>query len=332
MQNYDIFTNIIHVVISFIVTVIIGMVGLPILKKIKAGQNVREEGPESHLAKTGTPTMGGWFFILAILIVAISSNFFLEGTPESLWFYVTALIAYALVGFIDDFLNIVLKRNTGLTSKQKLILQVISVILLFVLFRNHFASPVINLIFWQLPVPLLIYVVFAAFWFTGFSNATNLTDGLDGLLGTTAAIAFTAFGIIAMIQNKMGTALFCFIALGGMLGFLVFNRYPAKVFMGDTGSLAIGALLAAISIELHMEFYLLLIGIVFVIETASVILQVIYFKYTKRKYGEGRRIFLMSPFHHHLELKGHHETKVVCMLGVVGLIGAALAIGLAYLF
>jgi len=331
MLNYDFLTIIFHTLVTFCMTVAIGMIGLPLLKKIKAGQHIREEGPESHLAKTGTPTMGGWFFILAILLVAVGSNFVLSGTPESLWFYVMALIAYATIGFIDDFLKVVLKRNLGLTSIQKVALQIASVILLFICFKEHFEFPTINLIFMQLPVPLIIYVGFAMFWFVGFSNATNVTDGLDGLLGTTAAIAFIAFGIIALLLAKSGTATFCFIALGGMLGFLVFNHHPAKVFMGDTGSLAIGALLAAISLELHMEFFLLIIGIVFVIETASVIIQVLYFKYTKKKYGEGRRIFLMSPFHHHLELKGLKETKVVIMLSVLGSVGAIVAIGLTYL-
>ena len=333
MQNNfynSILTIVIHIVITFSLTVIFGKVGLPILKKIKAGQNIREEGPESHQEKAGTPTMGGWFFLLSILTVAIGSNFFLQGTPVSLWYYVVALFAYATVGFIDDYLKIILKRNEGLTSLQKIILQILSVVLLFVLFKDHFARPVINLIFYHLSVPLVLYILFAAIWFIGFSNATNLTDGLDGLLGTTASIAFAAFGIIALMQDKFGTALFSFIVLGAMLGFLVFNKHPAQVFMGDTGSLAIGALLAAISIELHMEFYLLLVGIVFVLETASVMLQVAYFKYTKKRFGAGKRIFLMSPYHHHLELSGNSEINVVWKLSALGVIGAILGIVCTY--
>jgi len=317
-------------IISFAVTLVIGVIGLPLLQKIKAGQYVRDEGPTSHQAKTGTPTMGGWFFILGILIVIVGSNFVIAGTPESLWFYIMTLVLYALIGFIDDFLKVILKQNLGLRGRQKMFLQIISVILLFLCFRDRFTNPTINLIFWQLPVPIAVHLIFSIFWFVGFSNATNLTDGLDGLLATTGSIAFLAFAIIAFMRGNAGTAMFCVVTIGALLAFLVFNRYPAKVFMGDTGSLAIGALLAAISIDMKMEFYLLLIGIVFVVETATVMLQVVYFKYTKRKYGKGVRIFLMSPIHHHLELTGLGETKIVLYLSILGVIGGLAAIGLMH--
>jgi len=329
MLDYNILTILAHLIIAFTVTLVIGAIGLPFLQKIKAGQYVRDEGPKGHQTKSGTPTMGGWFFILGILIVIVGSNFLIAGTPESLWFYITTLISYALIGFIDDFLKVILKQNLGLRGRQKMLLQVVSVLVLFVVFRNRFSNPTINLIFWQLPVPVLIHLIFSIFWFVGFSNATNLTDGLDGLLGTTAVIAFLAFGIIAFLLDNAGTAMFCSVTIGALLAFLVFNRHPAKVFMGDTGSLALGALLAAISIDMKMEFYLLFIGIVFVVETFTVMLQVTYFKYTKHKNGKGVRLFLMSPIHHHLELVGCGETSIVLYLSILGIIGGLSAIGLA---
>jgi len=329
MLDYNILTIIAHMVISFTVTLIIGVIGLPFLQKIKAGQYVRDDGPKGHQTKTGTPTMGGWFFVLGILIVVIGSNFFITGTPESLWFYITTLLSYAIIGFIDDFLKVILKQNLGLRGRQKMLLQILSVILLFMIFRDRFSAPSINLIFWQLPVPVFVYLIFCMFWFVGFSNATNLTDGLDGLLATTASIAFLSFGIIAFLTDNAGTAMFCSVSIGALLGFLVFNRYPAKVFMGDTGSLALGALLAAISIDMNLDFYLLLIGIVFVVETFTVMLQVTYFKYTKKKHGKGVRIFLMSPIHHHLELIGLPETHIVFYLSCLGILGGLTAIGLA---
>jgi len=321
---------VLHTVITFLLTLVIGVIGLPLLQKLKAQQYVRDEGPQSHQSKTGTPTMGGWFFILSTLIVSMASNYLLEGTPTSMWFYVAALVMYAIIGFIDDFMIVILKQNSGISAKLKLFLQCVMVILLLFIFSTHFDNAAINFVFFKWRVPFIIYILFSIFWFVGFSNATNVTDGLDGLLSSTACVAFAAFAIISLIMRSQGTAIFCFTIIGALLGFLVFNRHPAKVFMGDTGSLAIGALLAAISIELEMEILLLIIGLVFVIETASVIIQVGYFKFTKRKYGEGRRIFLMSPYHHHLELKGIKETLVVkrlLLLGIVmGVIGVILVV------
>lgn len=319
-----------HAIAAFVVTVIVGKIGLPMLKKMKAGQHVREEGPKSHEAKTGTPTMGGWFFIIGILVVLVVSNTLMTGTLVSSWYYVATLLLYASIGFIDDFLKVVLKRNLGLTSKQKLALQIVMVLALFVFFKDHFADSAINIIFMEVQVPTFVFILFAIFWFVGFSNATNVTDGLDGLLPITGVIAFGALGVIALLSESFASSIFCFVVVGALLGFLVFNHHPAKVFMGDTGSLALGALFAAISLELNVEFYLLLIGIVFVIETLSVMLQVAYFKYTKKKYGEGKRIFLMSPYHHHLELKGNDEQSIVRKLAYIGLVGAILAIAIFY--
>ena len=217
-----------------------------------------------------------------------------------------------------------------MNSSKAFLLQIASVIVLFIIFNSHFSDPTIQIFTYVLRVPMFLYVIFAIIWFVGFSNATNVTDGLDGLLGTTAAIAFSALGVIAIMQGAAETAVFCFIVVGSLLGFLVFNHFPAKVFMGDTGSLALGALLAAISIELDAELLLLFIGIVFVFETLSVMLQVTYFKITKKKYGEGKRLFLMSPYHHHLELKGNKEQQIVQKLSIVGLCGGLIACIIAY--
>ncbi|GBU10599.1 phospho-N-acetylmuramoyl-pentapeptide-transferase [Erysipelotrichaceae bacterium] len=321
----------IYIILTMVLTIIIGKIGLPILTKIKVGQFIREEGPASHVAKMGTPTMGGWFFLIAITIVTLTSNLFLGGTPASIWFYLVTLLMYAAIGFIDDYLKVIKKQNLGLTSLKKLGLQVFMVILLFIIFPERFSDWTLHFLTFEVHVPITAYLLFAIIWFSGFSNATNVTDGVDGLLGSTALIAFLALAVIAVIQQSYGTAVFCFITIGALLGFLFFNRYPAKVFMGDTGSLALGALLAAVSIELHIEILLLIIGSVFVFETLSVIIQVSYFKYSKRKFGEGRRIFLMSPYHHHLELKGWTEKQIVLIFSIVGLLSAILSIMLVIL-
>lgn len=230
-------------------------------------------------------------------------------------------IGFGLLGFLDDFIKVVMKRNLGLTSKQKLAGQIVISVLFYIIYTKNNLST-------ELTIPLtdisfdagILYAVFVIFWLVGFSNAVNLTDGLDGLVSGTAAIAFGAFAVLAWNQGLNETAIFSFAVVGAVLGFLVFNANPAKVFMGDTGSLALGGAIAAISILTKSEFLLLVIGAVFVAETLSVIIQVISFKTT------GKRVFRMSPLHHHFELGGWSEWRVVVTFWTVGVLCAMIGI------
>ncbi|RAZ69997.1 phospho-N-acetylmuramoyl-pentapeptide-transferase [Planococcus maitriensis] len=307
--------------IALIMTVVLMPVFIPLLKRMKFGQSIREEGPESHLKKTGTPTMGGLVFLISIIVTVLLVAAFNGELATQVVILLIVLFGYGLIGFLDDFIKVVLKRNLGLTSLQKLLAQIVIAVLSFFLLRANGFDTALGIPFTDASIELgWVYVLFIVFWLVGFSNAVNLTDGLDGLVAGTASIAFAAFGMLAITQQETGIALFTFAVAGGLLGFLVFNKYPAKVFMGDTGSLALGGALAMVSILLKQELLLLLIGLVFVIETASVILQVGSFKLRKK------RIFKMSPIHHHFELSGWSEWKVVTVFWGVGLVSAAIAV------
>lgn len=313
--------NILGFGIALIMTVALMPVFIPLLKRMKFGQSIREEGPESHLKKTGTPTMGGLVFLISIIVTVLLVAAFNGELTTQVVILLIVLFGYGLIGFLDDFIKVVLKRNLGLTSLQKLLAQIIIAVLSFFLLRANGFDTALGIPFTDASIELgWVYVLFIVFWLVGFSNAVNLTDGLDGLVAGTASIAFAAFGILAIVQQETGIALFTFAVAGGLIGFLVFNKYPAKVFMGDTGSLALGGALAMVSILLKQELLLLLIGLVFVIETASVILQVGSFKLRKK------RIFKMSPIHHHFELSGWSEWKVVTVFWGVGFISAAIAV------
>ncbi|WP_422123603.1 phospho-N-acetylmuramoyl-pentapeptide-transferase [Planococcus sp. X10-3] len=307
--------------IALLLTAGLMPVFIPLLQRMKFGQSIRAEGPESHMKKTGTPTMGGLVFLISIILTALAVAFFTDLLVTELMILLLVLFGYGLIGFLDDFIKVVLKRNLGLTSLQKLIAQiVIAVISFFLLGMIDFDTGLV-IPFSTISIELSgLYVLFIIFWLVGFSNAVNLTDGLDGLVAGTASIAFAAFGVLAIRQDQAAIALFTFIVAGALIGFLIFNKYPAKVFMGDTGSLALGGALAMVSILLKQELLLLLIGIVFVIETASVILQVGSFKLRKK------RIFKMSPIHHHFELSGWSEWKVVSVFWLAGLIAAVIAV------
>ncbi|MGI2327293.1 phospho-N-acetylmuramoyl-pentapeptide-transferase [Planococcus sp. YIM B11945] len=307
--------------LALVLTVILMPLFIPLLKRMKFGQSIREEGPQSHMKKTGTPTMGGLVFLISIIATTIIVAMIADLLTSEVWVLLLVLLGFGLIGFLDDFIKVVLKRNLGLTSLQKLVAQiVISVISFFLLSGVDFDTALI-IPFTSISIELSgLYVLFIIFWLVGFSNAVNLTDGLDGLVAGTASIAFIAFGVLALHQDEMGIALFTFSVAGALLGFLVFNKYPAKVFMGDTGSLALGGALAMVSILLKQEFLLLVIGIVFVIETLSVILQVGSFKLRKK------RIFKMSPIHHHFELVGWSEWKVVTVFWLVGLVAALIVV------
>lgn len=310
-------------VIAFLLTLILVPILIPTLKKLKFGQSIREEGPQSHMKKTGTPTMGGLTFLLSTIVVTIIALFFADQIgPLILLLFVT--IGFGLIGFIDDYIIVVKKNNQGLTSKQKFLAQiaiaVIFYIVSFALPNNQFESA-INIPFtdWSLPLSVF-YIVFIIFWQVGFSNAVNLTDGLDGLSTGLSVIAFAFYAILSFVLDKPEIGLFCLVMLASLIGFLIYNKYPAKVFMGDTGSLALGGIFATISIMLNQEIALLLIGFVFVIETLSVMLQVTSYKLT------GKRIFKMSPLHHHFELVGWSEWKVVLVFWATGIITGAIGL------
>ncbi len=307
--------------LSFLIAVLLSPVFIPFLRRLKFGQSIREEGPESHQKKSGTPTMGGIVIVIAILIatVFISMRFLSFSQEILLLLFVT--VGFGLVGFLDDYIKVVKKRNLGLTSKQKLFGQLlISVLFYFGLIRLGFSTEVtipvttISVDFGWFYLPLIIVML------VGASNAVNLTDGLDGLLAGTAAIAFGAFAVLTWSAEMMDISIFSAAVVGAVLGFLVYNAHPAKVFMGDTGSLALGGAIAAIAIMAKMEILLIIIGGVFVIETLSVIIQVISFK------TRGKRIFKMSPLHHHYELSGWSEWRVVVTFWFVGMILAILGI------
>lgn len=310
-------------VIAFLLTLILVPVLIPTLKKLKFGQSIREEGPKSHMKKTGTPTMGGLTFLLATIVVTIIALFYVEQVgPLILLLFVT--IGFGLIGFIDDYIIVVKKNNQGLTSKQKFFAQIGIAIVFYIvsiLMPNYDFETAINIPFtdWSLPLSVF-YIIFIVFWQVGFSNAVNLTDGLDGLSTGLSIIAFAFYAILSFTLDKPEIGLFCLVMLASLIGFLIFNKYPAKVFMGDTGSLALGGIFATISIMLNQELTLLLIGLVFVIETLSVMLQVTSYKLT------GKRIFKMSPLHHHFELVGWSEWKIVLVFWVTGIITGAIGL------
>jgi phospho-N-acetylmuramoyl-pentapeptide-transferase len=306
---------------GFLITVLISPIFIPFLRRLKFGQSIREEGPKSHQKKSGTPTMGGVMILLSIIVTTfVMTGKFAEPTVKT-YLLLLVTFGFGLLGFLDDFIKVVMKRNLGLTSRQKLIGQIIiSAIFYFIFKQNEFST--------EVSIPLTdisfdlgwFYFLFVTFWLVGFSNAVNLTDGLDGLVSGTSAIAFGAFAVLAWSLSQFEIAIFSVSVVGAVLGFLVFNAHPAKVFMGDTGSLALGGAIATIAILLKLEILLIIIGFVFVMETLSVILQVISFKTT------GKRIFRMSPLHHHYELIGWSEWRVVVTFWSVGLLCAILGI------
>lgn len=307
--------------VAFIIAIVISPFFIPFLQRLKFGQSIREEGPSWHQSKSGTPTMGGIVILLSVVLAAIGIGIFFDVMNVETYLLLFVLLGYGLIGFLDDFIKVVMKRNLGLTSKQKLFGQLlIAIIFFFVLKQTEYettvAIPGTDISFdlgWM-------YVIFLIFMLVGASNAVNLTDGLDGLLSGTAAIAFGTYAVLAYNLEQYEVAIFSIAIVGAVLGFLVFNAHPAKVFMGDTGSLALGGAIAAIAILTKMELLLILIGGVFVLETLSVIIQVTSFKLT------GKRVFKMSPLHHHFEMSGWSEWRVVITFWLVGLLFAGLAI------
>lgn len=318
--------SVLAMMISFILSVLFGIFLIPILKKMKASQRISIYVSEMHKRKNGTPTMGGLIFIIPVILTVVILYFLGKlNFSYNLLIIVFTFISYSLIGFLDDYLIIKRNSNKGLTEIQKLLLQIIVAIIFFYLFMKGGNEPLLWIKSFNIRLELnWIYGLFILFILVASSNAVNITDGLDGLAGGLSVISFLTFGIISWstgwLQGYDDIAIFCFILIGGILGFLVFNLNPAKVFMGDTGSLSLGATLGAIAIITRYEFLLILIGIVFVIETLSCIIQIIYYKLT------GKRFFPMAPIHHSFEKIGFKETDIVKMFLFVGLLANMIAI------
>lgn len=318
MSNSNIMVALSLLVASFLVTILMLPRLIKYLHYLKFGQAIREEGPQSHMHKKGTPTMGGISFIVATVLALIIAMFIDSSNIKYYFLFIYTTISFSIIGYIDDMLIVVKKKNDGLAPRKKLMLQILFSIIFYVLVKFIYED--INYIYipgleYQLNISYL-YMIFVVFWQTGFSNAVNLTDGLDGLATSVTIITTSTFALLAYKENNFPIFVFCLVLVGALIGFLLFNKNPAKIFMGDTGSLALGGILAAISIILHKEIAFIFIGLVYILETLSVIIQVAYFKKT------GKRIFKMSPLHHHFELSGYGEVKTVHLFAIIALISS----------
>jgi phospho-N-acetylmuramoyl-pentapeptide-transferase len=318
-MNFDYFTAVYALLTAFIIGVALGPVVIPKLRNF--GQNVREDGPKSHLKKQGTPSMGGIMILISFIISAL---FFSKGNSQAIAVIIIT-VGYGLVGFADDYIKVVKKRSLGLRAWQKIVFQLIVTLAFFYYLRNYTdVGTAVYVPFtkgYMLDLGVL-YVPFLFFVMVGTVNAVNLTDGLDGLASGVTVLVTTYFMFVAYSVSK-GLLPVCGAAIGALIAFLVFNTYPAKVFMGDTGSLALGGFVASIAVLTRMPLMLVIVGLVYVCESVSVILQVGYFKLT-----HGKRIFKMAPIHHHFELCGLPGIKVVelfwiftaimCLIGFLG--------------
>lgn len=310
------------VLISFLITLFLGPIVIPLLKRLRVGQSIREEGPKSHLSKSGTPTMGGLIILLSLIITVFSSGIVTKDT----YVLVISTLGFGFIGFIDDYIKVVMKRNLGLRAYQKLVGQIILAVILALYQSNasELGTKVIVPFLENQYIDLkMFYVPFIVFVVVGTVNSVNLTDGLDGLASGITMIVMSFFSLIALKWGLGSIAVYATAIVGACLGFLMHNAYPAKVFMGDTGSLALGGAVASIAILLNLPLILPIVGGIYFIETLSVIIQVTSFKLT------GKRVFLMSPLHHHYEHKGWKETKIVsvfwfatvilCLIGIFAL-------------
>ena len=313
-------TTLLALLIAGLITLLMGPVLIPFLTRLKVGQNIREDGPQRHLKKAGTPTMGGIMIVTAVM----AATFIMAGNSGEAIAAVVIMLAFGAVGFWDDYIKVVLKRSLGLRAREKLGLQLLiglafALLLLYYFQRGTYVVVPFSGYEWDLGlayIPFLILVLMAT------TNTVNLTDGLDGLASGVTFFVALAFALVCLMTSHYQLTVFCGALAGGCLGFLFFNRHPARGFRGDTGSMALGGAVAAVAAFTHSELFLLLLGGVYVLEGLSVILQVISFQTT------GRRILLMAPLHHHFELKGWPEKKVVrffwflaLLFTVIGLLG-----------
>ena len=306
-MNYQV---VIPVLISFSISVILGPIIIPFLRKLKMGQTERVEGVQSHLKKAGTPTMGGVIFLIATVITSL---FYVRDYPKVIPVLFLTL-GFGIIGFLDDYLKVVLRRSDGLLPWQKFSLQVVvTAVFTYYLVNYTDVNLAMRIPFWSdhylnlgwLAVPVLFFAVI------GTVNGVNFTDGLDGLASSVTLIVAVFFSVVS-IGTKSGIEPITCAVVGGLMGFLLFNVYPAKIFMGDTGSLALGGFVAGAAYMMQMPLFILLVGLIYLVEVLSVIIQVTYFKKT-----HGKRIFKMAPIHHHFELCGWSETRVVAVFSII---------------
>ena len=298
---------------AFVLCVLFGRWLLPLLRAWKAGQSIREIGPTWHSAKAGTPTMGGLMFISAALIVTVIAGIGAE-TPEHLYVFGFALV-YGLIGFIDDFIKVKLKRNLGLTSLQKLLFQLVAAAAFLAILRSQGRlSGELFIPFWNVTVQInwIVYLALSLFVIIGTVNAVNLTDGIDGLATGVTIPVMLFFAVTAIARQRDTLTIVPAAMVGALVGFLYYNFHPAKVFMGDTGSLFLGGMVCGLAYALEMPLILVVVGLVYFIETLSVIIQVTYFKLT-----HGKRVFKMTPIHHHFEMCGWSEVKIFTVFTLV---------------
>ena len=315
----DIFKLLTMLLVSMLISIAIGKYIIKILVRAKIGQSIRDDGPKAHMLKQGTPTMGGIIFIISTLITLA----IFKGYSHENILIIVSMLGFGLVGFVDDFFKLVMKRSLGLTEMQKIIFQIFMSFGLIYLASKVSAKPIsmINIPFTDIEFNLgiLTYPILT-FIMIGTVNATNITDGLDGLATSVSIPVFIALAIIGFIKDS-SLAVFSTIFVGSLIGFLVYNSNPASVFMGDTGSMAIGGALVMMALILNAPLYLVILGGVYVIETMSVIIQVISYKTRNKK-----RVFLMSPIHHHYELKGYKEPKIVAAFTALSIVFSILTV------
>lgn len=309
---------------AFVVTALAGKALIPFLRRMKAGQSIKEIGPTWHMSKQGTPTMGGLMFILgaAVAVAVLGWPDFLAGRFGGGFVFLFALV-FGAIGYIDDYMKVKHHQNTGLTAPQKFLLQLAAAILFTVLMREHgYLTPDLYIPFANvtLSIPWPVYMVFAAFVMVGTVNAVNITDGIDGLAAGVTMPVMLFFTAVAALWDRGELGVFSAALLGGLAAFLLYNFHPAKVFMGDTGSLFLGGAVCGLAFGLDIPLVLILVGVIYIAETLSDIIQVAYFKAT-----HGKRIFRMAPLHHHLEMGGWSEVKLVCVFTMITLAACLLA-------
>lgn len=309
-SGYNIY--IICILSAFVLALVAGPIFIPVLTRMKFGQMVRDDGPQSHLKKTGTPTMGGIIIIVAAVLVSLAFS-----KDKDMLLLLIATVLFGLIGFADDYLKIKNKRSLGLRAWQKLAAQLlVSIFIAFVASGVSQVGTEVLIPFTGKFLDLgVLYIPFVVFVFVATVNSVNLTDGLDGLAGGITVVVLGFFSVIALASGHMGLLVFTGAMIGALLGFLRFNSHPAQVFMGDTGSLALGGAVAALAVMTKLPFFVLIIGAVYVAETLSVMIQVVYFKLTG-----GKRFFKMAPLHHHFELSGWDESKVVSVFIIISII------------
>ncbi len=300
--------------IAFAISAVLGPIVIPFLKRLKVGQTERKE-LASHLKKNGTPTMGGLMILASIIITSL---FYVKDYPKIVPI-LFMMVGFGIIGFLDDYLKVVLRRSDGLLPWQKMLLQLV-VTTVFAVYMWKYSGISLSMLipfsggkyldigFWAIPLMYLAVI--------GTVNGVNFTDGVDGLVSSVTIMVATFFSVVAIGNNAGIEPITCAVA-GALLGFLLFNVHPASVFMGDTGSLALGGFVAATAYMMQMPLFILLVGLIYLVEVISVMLQVSYFKYTKKKTGEGKRIFRMTPIHHHFELGGWSETRVVAVFAII---------------